>query len=215
MEGFFLHLNDYFWESKIILVKFNKKKRSIMITEKLKKGHLLIAEPSLIGDLSFNRSVILLADHNQEGSIGFIINKPLKYTINDLIPEIVARFKIYNGGPVEQDNLYFIHNIPDLIPNSVEISNGIYWGGDFESTKELINSGLIGKNNIRFFLGYTGWEEKQLENEMEDNSWIIARNSYENKIIGKSSTHFWKEQLMELGGDYLIWSNAPENPYLN
>lgn len=186
-----------------------------MISEKLKKGHLLIAEPSLIGDLSFNRSVILLADHNQEGSIGFIINKPLKFTINDLIPEIGARFKIYNGGPVEQDNLYFIHNIPDLIPNSVEISNGIYWGGDFESTKELINLGLIGKNNIRFFLGYTGWVEKQLENEMEDNSWIIAENLYENKIIGKSSTHFWKEQLMELGGDYLIWSNAPENPYLN
>lgn len=214
MEGFFLHLNDYFWSTKLILVKFNKKS-NLMITEKLKKGHLLIAEPSLIGDLSFNRSVILLADHNQEGSIGFIINKPLKYTINDLIPEIEARFKIYNGGPVEQDNLYFIHNIPELIPNSVEISNGIYWGGDFESTKELINTGLIGKNNIRFFLGYTGWEENQLENEMEGNSWIIARNSYENKIIGKSSTHFWKEQLMELGGDYLIWSNAPENPYLN
>ncbi|MGL2987658.1 YqgE/AlgH family protein [Flavobacterium sp. RSSA_27] len=186
-----------------------------MITEKLKKGHLLVAEPSLIGDLSFNRSVILLADHNQEGSIGFIINKPLKYTINDLIPEIEARFKIYNGGPVEQDNLYFIHNIPELIPNSVEISNGIYWGGDFESTKELINSGLIGKNNIRFFLGYTGWEENQLEEEMEGNSWIVAKNSYENKIIGKSSVHFWKEQLRELGGDYLIWSNAPENPYLN
>ncbi|OOV27756.1 transcriptional regulator [Flavobacterium sp. LM5] len=186
-----------------------------MITEKLKKGHLLIAEPSLIGDLSFNRSVILLADHNQEGSIGFIINKPLKYTINDLIPEIEARFKIYNGGPVEQDNLYFIHNIPQLIPNSVEISNGIYWGGDFESAKELINSGLISKNNIRFFLGYTGWDEKQLENEMESHSWIIAKNPYENKIIGKSSSRFWKEQLMELGGDYLIWSNAPENPYLN
>ncbi len=186
-----------------------------MITEKLKKGHLLIAEPSLIGDLSFNRSVILLADHNDEGSIGFIINKPLKYTINDLIPEIEARFKIYNGGPVEQDNLYFIHNIPELIPNSVEISNGIYWGGDFESTKELINTGLIRKNNIRFFLGYTGWEEKQLENEMEGNSWIITNNSYENKIIGTSPTHFWKEQLMELGGDYLIWSNAPENPYSN
>jgi putative transcriptional regulator len=209
-----LHLNDYFWTNKTYLVKFNKKSNA-MITEKLKKGHLLVAEPSLIGDLSFNRSVILLADHNQEGSIGFIINKPLKYTINDLIPEIEARFKIYNGGPVEQDNLYFIHNIPELIPNSVEISNGIYWGGDFESTKELINSGLIGKNNIRFFLGYTGWEENQLEEEMEGNSWIIAKNSYENKIIGKSSAHFWKEQLRELGGDYLIWSNAPENPYLN
>lgn len=186
-----------------------------MITEKLKKGHLLVAEPSLIGDLSFNRSVILLADHNQEGSIGFIINKPLKYTINDLIPDIDAKFKIYNGGPVEQDNLYFIHNIPELIPNSVEISDGIYWGGDFEHTKELINAGLIGKNNIRFFLGYTGWDEHQLEEEMESNSWIVAENSYENRIIGKSATHFWREQLMEIGGDYLIWSNAPENPYLN
>ncbi|TRX39692.1 YqgE/AlgH family protein [Flavobacterium restrictum] len=186
-----------------------------MISEKLKKGHLLIAEPSIIGDLSFNRSVILLADHNAEGSIGFIINKPLKYTINDLIPEIESSFKIYNGGPVEQDNLYFIHNIPELIPNSIEISNGIYWGGDFESTKELINNGEIGKENIRFFLGYTGWDENQLETEMQGNSWIITKNSYDNKIIGKSTTHFWKEQIMELGGDYLIWSNAPENPYLN
>ncbi|WP_066307722.1 YqgE/AlgH family protein [Flavobacterium sp. TMP13] len=186
-----------------------------MISEKLKKGHLLISEPSIIGDLSFNRSVILLADHNKEGSIGFIINKPLKYTINDLIPEIEASFKIYNGGPVEQDNLYFIHNIPDLIPNSIEISNGIYWGGDFESTKVLINAGRINKNNIRFFLGYTGWDEDQLEHEMQENSWIITDNNYKNKIIGKSATHFWKEQLVELGGDYVIWSNAPENPYLN
>jgi putative transcriptional regulator len=186
-----------------------------MISEKLIKGHLLIAEPSIIGDLSFNRSVILLADHDVEGSVGFIINKPLKYTIHDLIPEIDATFKVYNGGPVEQDNLYFIHNIPELIPNSVEISNGIYWGGDFESTKELINKGEISKDNIRFFLGYTGWDENQLETEMQANSWIITTNNYKNKIIEKSTAHFWKEQIMELGGDYLIWSNAPENPYLN
>lgn len=186
-----------------------------MISEKLNKGQLLISEPSIIGDLPFNRSVILLADHNKEGSVGFIINKPLKYTINDLIPEINSKFKIYNGGPVEQDSLYFIHNIPDLIPNSIEISNGIYWGGDFESTKELINSGKITKENIRFFLGYTGWGKKQLEKEMTENSWIIAPNSYKNKIIGKSTAHFWKEQIKELGGEYLIWSNAPENPYLN
>lgn len=214
MEGFFMLLNDFillYYNKKL---KFNKK-YTPMITDKLKKGNLLIAEPTIIGDLSFNRSVILLADYNTEGSVGFIINKPLKYTIHDLIPDIAARFKIYNGGPVEQDNLYFIHNIPELIPNSIEISNGIYWGGDFESTKELINKGAISNDNIRFFLGYTGWDENQLENEMESNSWIITSNSYENKIIGKSATHFWKEQILELGGEYLIWSNAPENPYLN
>ncbi|MCG9791150.1 YqgE/AlgH family protein [Flavobacterium algicola] len=186
-----------------------------MISEKLIKGQLLISEPSIIGDLSFNRSVILLADHDKEGSVGFIINKPLKYTINDLVPDIDSKFKIYNGGPVEQDNLYFIHNIPELIPNSVEISNGIYWGGDFESAKHLINQGTITKENIRFFLGYSGWHENQLETEMNANSWIVTRNIYKNKIIGKSSTHFWKDQIKELGGDYLIWSNAPENPYLN
>jgi putative transcriptional regulator len=186
-----------------------------MISEKLQKGLLLLAEPSIIGDLSFNRSVILLADHTAEGSVGFILNKPLKYTINDLIPEISSGFKVYNGGPVEQDNLYFIHNIPELIPNSIEISNGIFWGGDFESTKDLINTGIIKKKNIRFFLGYTGWDAEQLENEMQANSWILTKNVYENKILGKGSAHFWKEKIVELGGDYLIWSNAPENPILN
>jgi putative transcriptional regulator len=186
-----------------------------MISEKLQKGQLLIAEPSIIGDLSFNRSVILLADHNEEGSVGFILNKPLKYTIKDVLPEIETKFKIYNGGPVEQDNLYFIHNVPHLIPNSIEISNGIFWGGNFELTKDLINQGLIKKKNIRFFLGYTGWDSEQLENEMQSNSWILSKNIYKKDILGKSSAHFWKEKILELGGDYLIWSNAPENPILN
>ena len=190
-------------------------KIAVMISAKLIKGQLLIADPFILGDAAFARAVILLTDHNQEGSVGFIINKPLKYSINDLLPDIKASFKVYNGGPVEQDNLYFIHNVPELIPNSVEISNGIYWGGDFESVKELINQRKINKTNIRFFLGYTGWEEDQLESEMENNSWIVTTNSYKNKIIGKSTTHFWKEKIIELGGEYLIWSNAPENPFLN
>jgi putative transcriptional regulator len=186
-----------------------------MKSDKLKKGQLLIAEPSTLGDILFNRTVILLADHNEGGSVGFIINKPLKYTINDLIPEIDANFKIYNGGPVEQDNLYFIHNIPELIPNSTEISNGIYWGGDFKCTRDLINEGKIHKNNIRFFLGYSGWQAHQLSDEMNTKFWIISQNNHKNKIIGKSTTNFWREKILELGGNYLIWSNAPENPTLN
>ena len=186
-----------------------------MIAEKLEKGHLLLAEPSIIGDLSFNRSVIFLADHTAEGSVGFILNKPLKYTIKDLLPEVESNFKIFNGGPVEQDNLYFIHNVPILIPNSIEISNGIFWGGDFELTKDLINKGILKKKNIRFFLGYTGWDAQQLENELQANSWILTKNIYKDKILSKESVHFWKEKILELGGNYLIWSNAPENPILN
>lgn len=186
-----------------------------MISILPKKGHLLIAEPTTLGDISFNRSVILLAEHNDEGSIGFILNKPLSYTINDLIPEIDASFKIYNGGPVEQDNLYFIHNIPEVIPDSVEISNGIYWGGDFETTKHLINTGKIGRNNIRFFLGYSGWSVNQLEMELQENAWIINENTLKNKLLSKASNLLWKEKIIEQGGEYVLFSNAPENPILN
>ena len=186
-----------------------------MISEKIKKGKLLIAEPSVICDLSFNRSILLLADYNEDGTVGFILNKPLKYTLHDLVPDIDADFTIYNGGPVEQENLYFIHNIPDIITNSIEISNGIYWGGNFEMTKILINSGAVKKDNIRFFLGYTGWDPNQLEDEIESNSWIAVENQYKNKIISKEATDFWKEKLQELGGEYLLWADAPENPLWN
>lgn len=186
-----------------------------MISTLPKKGHLLIAEPSTLGDVSFNRSVILLAEHSSEGSVGFILNKPLEYTINDLIPEIEASFAIYNGRPVEQDNLYFIHTIPNVIPDSVEISNGVYWGGDFETTKQLINQGKIKKESIRFFLGYSGWSANQLETELQENSWIVTENTLKDKLLSKASDLFWKEKIMEQGGEYILFSNAPENPALN
>ena len=92
-----------------------------MISIKPTKGVLLVAEPSIIGDVSFNRSVVLLAEHNAAGSVGFILNKPLEYTLNDLIPEVNSALTVYNGGPVEQDNLYFIHRVPELIPDGESI----------------------------------------------------------------------------------------------
>lgn len=179
------------------------------------KGNLLIAEPTLTGDVSFNRSVILLAEHNNQGSVGFILNKPLDYKINDLVNDISVPFKVFNGGPVEQDNLYFIHKVPHLISDSIEISDGIFWGGDFQKIVNLLNDGVIDETDIRFFLGYSGWSSLQLDKELDSKSWVVVPNAYQSDIIQKSSSAFWKEKMMELGGDYLIWSNAPENPILN
>ena len=156
-----------------------------------------------------------MADHNHEGSIGFILNKPLEYTINDLVPEVEAHFKVYNGGPVEQDNLYFIHKVPDLIPDSIEISLGIYWGGDFNKVAELITNNTIKENDIRFFLGYSGWDANQLDEELKGSSWVVSENIYKKDIIEKDYQTFWKEKMLELGGEYIIWSNAPENPNYN
>ncbi|TMU56244.1 YqgE/AlgH family protein [Flagellimonas algicola] len=186
-----------------------------MVSLKPIKGRLLVAEPALTGDVSFNRSVVLLAEHNQEGSVGFILNKPLDYNICDLISEITIPFKVFNGGPVEQDNLYFIHKVPHLIDDSIEISDGIFWGGNFEKTVELINSKTIGEQDIRFFLGYSGWGSHQLDHELDSKSWVVVQNEYESNILEKSSNAFWKEKMVELGGDYLLWSNSPENPSLN
>ena len=186
-----------------------------MTTLKPEKGVLLIAEPSIIGDVSFNRSVVLLAEYNDNGSVGFILNKPLDNTLNDFIPEIKSTIPVYNGGPVEQDNLYFIHKIPELIPNSIEISNGIFWGGDFNEILSLLQENKIKNSEIRFFLGYSGWSNEQLEQELEVKSWVVINNDYKNDILSKSDSTFWKEKMIEFGGDYLIWSNAPENPNYN
>lgn len=186
-----------------------------MTSLKPDKGVLLIAEPSIIGDVSFNRSVVLLAEHNQSGSVGFILNKPLKYCLRDFIPEVNSSLKVYNGGPVEQDNLYFIHKVPDLIPNSTEIASGIYWGGDFNTILDMLNDNILHEDQIQFFLGYSGWSSDQLDEELKLNSWLVTANQHKNAIIGKPSENFWKEKMIEFGGDYLLWSNAPENPSYN
>jgi putative transcriptional regulator len=186
-----------------------------MLNNKPEKGDLLIAEPSIIGDLSFNRAVILLADHNQLGAVGFIVNKQLDYYLKDLVEGTECDFPIYNGGPVEQDNLYFIHKSPELIPNSLEIAQGIFWGGDFSIVLDLINSEKITDEDIKFFLGYSGWDENQLDSELKSQAWLVVQNNYKNTIISKCSEEFWKEKMLELGGEYSIWSNAPENPSYN
>ena len=181
----------------------------------IKKGQLLIAEPSIIGDASFNRSIILLADHSTEGSIGFIMNKPLQYRLDDLIPELQSNFKIFNGGPVQQDNLYYIHRIPELISNSIEISTGLYWSGNFGQVTKLIEENKIHENDIRFFLGYSGWDCEQLASELVSNTWILTENLHQNNIIHVVDESFWKNKMVAMGDTYSIWSNAPENPMYN
>jgi len=178
------------------------------------KGKLLVAEPSILNDKEFNRSVIYLTEHNEDGCIGFILNKPTDFVLKDLIPEINAEFTIFHGGPVEQENLYFIHRVPNLIPNSIKIDKNIYWGGDFDVLTELLNSKEIEATDIRFFLGYTGWSITQLDEELREATWVVVNNKYPN-LFKVNSNDIWKNQLLTFGGEYQIWANAPKNPALN
>lgn len=179
-----------------------------------KKGRLLIAEPSILNDSSFNRSIVLLTEHTKNNSIGFILNRPLSFTLNDLVPEIACSFPVYQGGPVEQDNLYFVHKVPELIPESIEVANGIFWGGNFDVLKNLLDTKGIATSDIRFFLGYSGWERNQLEDELRTDSWFISENNYSN-IFAVDNETIWKNKLLEKGGKYKIWANAPSDIQLN
>jgi len=185
-----------------------------LIDLNLNKGKILIAEPAILNDISFSRSVILLSEHNNEGSIGFVLNKPTDYTLSDLIPDVNCKSRIYNGGPVSMDNLYFIHSVPDLIPNSLAIDKNLFWAGDFEVVKDLLNSCTINNHQIRFFLGYTGWSANQLDNEMKTKSWLIKNNEYSN-ILSVTTKSFWRDELIKSGGEYQIWANSPEDPNMN
>ncbi|QTE22853.1 YqgE/AlgH family protein [Polaribacter cellanae] len=181
---------------------------------KLQKGKLLVAEPAILNDSSFNRALILLAEHTENNTVGFILNKPLEYSVNDLVPDVRCNFNVYEGGPVEQDNLYFVHKIPELLDGSLEVSNGIFWGGNFKQLKKLLNEGLLEESDIRFFLGYTGWSKGQLENEIKENSWFVSENDFEN-VFTLDEQDLWKNKLLQKGGNYKLWANAPEDFNLN
>ena len=178
------------------------------------KGKLLVAEPSILNDSSFNRAIILLAEYTSNSTVGFILNKPLEYTVNDLVPDVDCNFHVYEGGPVEQDNLYFVHRIPELLDGSLEVANGIFWGGNFKQLKKLLNEGLLIESDIRFFLGYTGWSKNQLEDEIKENSWFVSENDFEN-IFTLNEENLWKDKLLQKGGNYKLWANAPKNFNLN
>ena len=178
-------------------------------------GKLLIAEPSIFGDQNFHRSIVIMVEKKNTGFLGFIINKPLSYEIMDILPEIQINFPLYNGGPVEQDNLFFIHNAGHLIPGSIKIDDKLFWGGDFEKVLALVNDGVLSQKDIRFFLGYSGWSNNQLKQEIEANSWVVVENSFEANILSHQTEGLWKDQMKALGGKYVIWSNTPENPYHN
>jgi len=177
------------------------------------KGRMLISEP-FMQDYYFKRSVILLAEHNEDGTYGVVINKPLYVNMNDLIkdfPKIEA--ELYLGGPVATNNLFYIHMYPE-IANSNVIADDIYWSGDIEVIKEMAALNLLEQNKIRFFLGYSGWVAKQLDGEIKRNSWVTSK--IDNSVLFDTSVgEVWNKMVANLGDDYSYWKNFPENPIMN
>jgi putative transcriptional regulator len=178
------------------------------------KGKILISEPFL-PDTFFNRSIVYLTDHTAEGSVGFILNKKLDIRVSDAIAGFENWEETLNmGGPVAPDTLHYLHQLGSIIPKSVWIDEDIYWGGDIDVIRRLIANGTIKQSQIRFFLGYSGWSVGQLERELNENSWVIAKIRSDT-IMNNRGDDTWKLVLRSLKNKYRIWADFPQSPDMN
>lgn len=178
------------------------------------KGRILISEPFLM-DNYFKRSIVFITEHNSEGTVGFVLNKPINMKVNEIMTDLPTVNTIVSlGGPVQTNTLHYIHMLGDIIPGSIKVLDNIYWGGEFDVIKRLLESGSLTSENIRFFLGYSGWQANQLEDELNDNAWVVA-DIHPDEVMSKMNKVYWNKTLNRLGKKFQMWSNFPENPQMN
>ena len=185
-----------------------------MVRQEVSIGKVLLAEPFML-DPNFKRSAVLLCEHSEDGSVGFIMNKPLKMRIDELIdgfPEFDA--EVFFGGPVQTDTIHYVHNVGGLVEDSVKVADGVFWGGDFEKLKFLITSSLILPQNIRFFVGYSGWTEGQLRDEMGYGSWVLAEMDA-NYLFKSEPKGLWTQVMYNKGDTYSVIAQMPETSNFN
>jgi putative transcriptional regulator len=178
-------------------------------------GNLLISEPFL-QDENFVRSVVLLCDHNADGSFGLVLNKPSILHLSELIEELsFIENEVYIGGPVEQNTLHFIYFGAKALDGSIQIGENLWWGGDFNSLIEKLKLNIIDHHSIRFFLGYSGWSTGQLSDELAENTWIVSREKIDPKLLENTPEELWKILLKNMGGEFKVIANYPLDPRLN
>jgi putative transcriptional regulator len=181
------------------------------------KGSLLIANP-VLPDPNFSRTVILLCDHDEQGSFGLVINRSTQFKAPDLFLNINIlksyNEKIYLGGPVSQSMVFFLCRSPSAAGKLDEICSGVYLGSNLETLESLYSSLENPEQDIRFYLGYSGWSGGQLAEEMEQNSWLVQKAN-EQFIFLDSESLIWPQAVNSLGEKYQYLTKAPVNPQWN
>lgn len=180
-----------------------------------KKGSLLLSEPFML-DSNFERSVILLCEHNDDGTMGLVLNNRSSLLLSDMIQDVEnPEFPLYIGGPVNMESLFFIHNLPESIQGGMPLFDDMYFGGNFEQALFLINDNLIQPDQIKFFIGYAGWNKGQLDDEIAQNSWAVHNKFPAELLLLQDGEDLWKQALIHLGPKYAHVANFPKSPNLN
>jgi putative transcriptional regulator len=178
------------------------------------KGRILVSEPYL-PDPNFERTIILLCEHNAEGSFGFVMNKPSLARLGDVMQDLKGfDAPVFIGGPVQQDTLHYIHRLPKL-EDSTPVMDGVFWGGNFDQLVSLIETKQVASSDIKFFLGYSGWSVGQIDQELKDDSWIVWDKGSEELLFDIKAEAMWAYTLRAMGGRFSVYSNYPQDPRLN
>ncbi|MDX1653134.1 MAG: YqgE/AlgH family protein [Brumimicrobium sp.] len=176
---------------------------------KARKGRVLIADP-FTNDDYFGRAVVYLCDHNSEGTFGFVLNNFLDIDLSEIaknFPDISTNVSI--GGPVQTEHIFFLHTVGKQIQDSVEVDDGIYIGGNYDDLRQQLDDGKISSKDVRFFLGYSGWSPGQLQEEIDNHSWIVAPVISPGEIMDAEIKDIWSKYMRREGKKYDILSRSP------
>lgn len=181
----------------------------------LRAGLFLIAEPAM-PDPNFKRSVILICDHSDEGTVGLVVNKPTGLHLANVMTEpITLESPLFIGGPVQPDTLGFLHTYPDDVEMCLPLIDDIAFGGSFYDVAARIEEGTLDASRFRFFSGYAGWDKGQLADEIADGNWILAPAT-RSQVFDYPADRLWRDLLLTWGHEELaLWANFPDDPQMN
>ena len=183
------------------------------LEQKPVQGTLLIAHP-VIRDPNFRRTVVLLCEHNEDGTYGLVLNRPTPIQLNEVVENPAIQSPLFIGGPVQPNTLHILHRIGSRIDGSKAIRDGICWGGDLDDIAEVLNGAHAAPQDVRFYVGYSGWGEGQLDEEIERGGWLLMTASNE-LIFNHPPEDLWRVTMRNMGGEYALVSTYPDDSSCN
>jgi putative transcriptional regulator len=183
------------------------------MTEETLAGHLLLASPSL-RDPNFERTVVLIGMHSDEGAMGVVLNRPSTVTIGDAAPQLEQAVgdtePVFVGGPVQPSSIVFLAEFLDPSPAGVMVLGRIGFPAPDADIEELSEA----TDRVRVFAGFAGWGEGQLEAEIEQGDWI-AQTALPEDVFTEVPEQLWSRVLTRKGGSYALVARMPPDPSVN
>ena len=175
-------------------------------------GHLLLSNASLF-DPNFRRTVVLIGHHDEEGAVGVVLNRPFDVTVDEAVPPLADLVRegeaLFHGGPVQPEAAVVVADFEDPSEAGVVAFDSI---GFLAEKADLVDRGTI--RRARVFAGYSGWGPGQLEEELDEEAWIVTPARRED-VFHDEPERLWDAVLARLGPGYALLRTMPFDPSAN